>query len=531
MDGLSSGLGARGDAGVVARPDGRVELTAEGEALIGQAGLANHDLAPVPLERRTWRTYSYLALWMGMAHGIPSYTLASSLIALGMAWYQAVLTIALGNLIVLIPMLLNSHAGTKYGIPYPVFVRASFGLRGANLPAMLRALVACGWFGIQTWIGGQAIFTLVGAFAGSGWLHAASLDGFPATEWVCFAIFWLLQMALILRGIEVLRRLEWWVAPLTLVGAAALLIYMVLRAHGLGPMLSQGSSLGWGGAFWPVFFPALMGVIGYFSTMALNMPDFTRFGRSQREQIVGQIAGLPTTMTAFSLLAVLITSATVVVFGKAVWDPITLIGTFSSPIVVVICLLIVMMTTLATNVAANTVGPAYDFSNLYPRRIGFRAGALITGLVAVVFQPWQLISNPHLYVFTWLDVGGSVLGAVAGVMIADYWVLRRTRLDLVGLYRPDHVSYAYRGGWNWRAVLAFAVGGLLALGGAYSAPGQGPFPQDGLIPALRPLYNYGWLVATLAALVVYIALSRLAPAAATGHDRTGLRTANLGDAV
>jgi NCS1 family nucleobase:cation symporter-1 len=498
--------------------DGRVELTAEGRALVTQASLTNQDLAPVPMERRTWRTYSYLALWMGIAHGIPTYTLASSLIALGMAWYQAVLTIAIGNIIVLVPMLLNSHAGTKYGIPYPVYARAAFGVRGANLPALIRALVACGWFGIQTWIGGQAIFTLIGAFAGSGWLHAASFWGFPATQWLCFAIFWIVQMALILRGMEVLRRFEWWAAPLTIVGAVALLIYMVSRAHGLGPMLSAGSTLGWGGAFWPVFFPALMAVIGYFSTMALNMPDFTRFGRSQREQIAGQVTGLPTTMTVFSLLAVLITSATTVVYGKAIWDPVELVGNFSSPIVVLICLLLVMVTTLAANVAANTVGPAYDFSNLSPRRIGFRTGAVITGVIGVLIEPWRLISDPHLYIYTWLDVAGSVLGAVAGVLIADYWIVRRTRLDLVALYRADRLVYAYRGGWNWRAVTAFGIGGLLAMGGAHSDPGQGPFPAGGLIPVLRPLYDYGWLVAILPAFAVYLVLSRLFPATATESE-------------
>jgi NCS1 family nucleobase:cation symporter-1 len=306
-------------------PDGRVGLASTDE--IAASGYANGDLAPLPIERRTWTTYNYTALWIGMSHCIPTYLLASGLILVGMNWVQALVTIALANLIVLVPMLLNSHAGTKYGIPYPVFARASFGLRGANLPAVLRALVACAWFGIQTWIGGEGFFILIGALAGNGWTHATpAFGGYPWTQWLSFAIFWVLQMAIIVRGMNTLRRFENWAAPVVLVAVIALFVYMVTKAHGFGPILSEPAKLGWGSKFWPIFFPSLMGMIAFWSTMSLNMPDFTRFGRGQRQQVIGQTLGLPTTMFFFSLLAVLITAASQKIYGAPIWDPIQLSG-------------------------------------------------------------------------------------------------------------------------------------------------------------------------------------------------------------
>jgi NCS1 family nucleobase:cation symporter-1 len=489
--------------------DGRHALADHAD--LSASPLYNSDLAPVPIQRRTWNTYNYAALWIGMAHNIPSYLLASGLILLGMDWIQAIMTIALGNLLVLVPMLLNSHAGTKYGIPYPVFARASFGVYGANLPAILRGLVACGWFGIQTWIGGLAIFTLAGAVIGESWTDAAHLGGYPWTQWLSFAVFWLLNIYIILRGMDTLRRFENWAAPFVLVVALFLLVWMVSKAHGFGPILHQPSKLGWGKDFWPVFFPALMGMIAFWSTLSLNMPDFTRFGGSQRQQVIGQVLGLPTTMTFFSLLAVLITSATVVVYGKAIWDPVELTGRFSNPVVIVFALFTLAVATLSVNVAANVVSPSYDFSNAFPRLISFRTGGIITGILGILIQPWRLLTNPHLYIFTWLDFYGGCLGAVAGVLVADYWLLRRTELRLADLYRVDG-EYRYASGWNWRGVVSVLLGMVLAVGGAHSTENQGPFPGDGLIPFLRPLYSYSWVVGLLSAIVAYYALSVLFPA-------------------
>jgi nucleobase:cation symporter-1, NCS1 family len=500
---------ARGDE--VVYSDDRRELAPNARAELESSPLYNPDLAPVPIERRTWNTYNYFALWVGMAHNIPTYLLASGLIALGMDWKQALLTIALGNLLVLVPMLLNSHAGTKYGIPFPVFARASFGAFGANFAAILRGLIACGWFGIQTWIGGLAIFTLTGAVLGKGWTEATVLWSYPWTQWLSFLIFWLLNLFIILRGMETLRRFENWAAPFVLVVAVFLLIWMYNKANGFGPILSQPSKLGWGANFWPIFFPALMGMIAFWSTLSLNMPDFTRFGGSQRQQVIGQILGLPTTMTFFSLIAVLITSATVVVYGEPIWDPIALTGRFSNNFVIVFALFTLVVATLSVNVAANVVSPSYDFSNAFPKLISFRTGGIITGLLGILIQPWRLLANPELYIFTWLEFYGGMLGAVAGVLIADYWLLRRTELALGDLYRPSGI-YRYSAGWNWRGLVAVITGMLLAVGGANSKPGGGPFPADGVIPFFKPLYSYSWIAGLLTAFLLYYVLSVLFPA-------------------
>ncbi|MET7285450.1 NCS1 family nucleobase:cation symporter-1 [Streptomyces sp. NPDC005573] len=489
-------------------PDGRVALT--DPAVLDDSRFANADLVPVAIERRTWGTYNYLALWVGMAHCIPSWTLASGLVALGMDWKQAVLTIALANVIVLGPMLLSGHAGTKYGIPFPVFARASFGVRGANLPAMVRAAVACCWFGIQTWIGGEGIFLLAGKLFGDDWLNAGSTAGTPWTQWLSFLVFWLVEVAIITRGMETLRRVENWAAPLVIVGALVLLGFMAAKAGGFGPLLDQPSRLGWGSDFAKVFFPSLMGMIGFWSTLSLNIPDFTRFGGSQRAQLWGQALGLPTTMTLFAVLSVLVTSGSQAVYGVPVWDPIALSAKMSNTVGALFALLIVMVATLSVNIAANVVSPAYDLSNLLPKLVSFRTGALITGVVGILIMPWKLIANPHVYIFTWLGFVGGLLGTVAGILVADYWIVRGTRLALGELYRSDG-RYWYTGGWNLRAVAAFVVGGVLAVGGSYSTVvggvKQGPFPADGVIPFLKPLADYGWAVGLASAVLLYTLLS------------------------
>jgi nucleobase:cation symporter-1, NCS1 family len=502
-------------------PDGRHELKPEVDASLDASPLHNGDLAPVPIAKRIWSTYNYVALWIGMAHNVATWTLAAGLVPLGMAWYQAILTLMLANDIVLVPMLLNSHAGTKYGIPFPVFARASFGVIGANLPALIRAGVACGWFGIQTWIGGGAIYTLVGALVGDSWTKASPISiGFgqfasqPATLWLSFAIFWILNIFIILRGMDFIRRFENWAAPVVLIVGIFLCVWMVGQAGGLGPIVDDAGTLGWGDKFWPVFFPSLMAMIAFWSTLSLNMPDFTRFGQSQRAQAIGQVLGLPTTMTLFPLLAVLTTSASQVVYGTAIWDPVALTGKFSNPIVIVLALFTLAVATLSVNVAANTVSPSYDFSNAWPKRISFRTGGLITGVVGILIQPWNLYNDPHSYIFTWLGTYGGATGAIAGVLIADYWWVRRTNLKLADLYRRNG-AYSYASGWNWRAVVALLVGIVFAIGGSYTPAGaSGPFPADGIIPILKspfPFADYSWVVGLVVSFVLYGVLTMLAP--------------------
>ena len=467
----------------IEHPDGRIELRAP-EAL-ARSALYNADLAPVPVARRTWSTWDYAALWISMAHCIPTYTLASGLIGDGMSWWQALGTILLGNLIVLAPILANSHPGTKYGVPFPVFARAAYGTRGSNLPALMRALIACGWFGINAWIGGFALHTFFAAIY-RGWpTLLGDWNGFPVTRWIAFALFWGLNVLIIFRGMELVRRLERWAAPFVLVMTAVLVGWAIWRANGLGPIMARGSSFKDGKTFFDVFVPSLTATIGFWSTLSLNMPDFTRFGRSQREQMVGQVVALPSTMTVFAGMGILITSATVLIYGRAISDPIELGGLFDdgSPagsLVVGIAMFTVVIATLAVNIAANVVSPANDFANAFPRRISFARGGLITGVIGVAMMPWELLKNPARYIGGWLVGYSGSLGAVAGVLIVDYWYIRRGTLDLAALYTDDG-AYAYRGGVNAAAVIATLAGAGVALAGMFWEP-------------LRPIYDWSWFV-------------------------------------
>src|SRR5581483_7868860 len=447
--------------------------------------LYNDDLAPVPAERRTWGLYNYASLWVAMSVCIPTYMLASGLIAGGMSWWQAICTILLGNLIVLVPMLLNAHAGAKFGIPFPVLVRASFGVRGANIPAVLRALVACGWFGIQTWIGGQAIFSMLQIV----WPDAGRL---PGGIWICFFAFWALNIAVIWRGIETIKFLEGIGAPFMLGIGLLLLWWITGKAGGFGPVLSSPSKFHTTAEFMRFFIPSLTGMVGFWATVALNIPDFTRYARSQKAQVVGQALGLPAAMTLYSFIGVAVTSASAVLFGQPIWDPVELLGKFNQPVIAFIALIALLVATLNTNVAANVVSPSNDFSNLNPRLISFRTGGLITGAVGILMMPWKLLSDFSAYIFGWLVGYSGLLGPIAGVMIADYFLIRRSRLKVSDLYRRNGL-YEYDSGVNGRAVAALAAGIVIALLGL-------------VIPALRLLYDYAWFVGFGVAGAVYVAL-------------------------
>jgi nucleobase:cation symporter-1, NCS1 family len=452
---------------------------------VRNSSLYNEDLAPVPVERRTWGTYNYAALWIAMSVNIPTYLLASSMIAGGMSWKQAIFTVFLGNVLVLVPMLLNAHAGAEYGIPFPVFARSAFGVLGANVPAMLRALVACGWFGIQTWIGGEAIYAMVVALAPS----AKNVSwGVP----VCFVVFWALNLAVILRGIKTIRFLQGITAPFLLLIGVALLLWARAKAGGFGPMLATPSKFQTFGEFFRFFIPSLTGVVAFWATVALNIPDFTRYAKGQREQMVGQALGLPTTMTFYSFIGIAVTSATVVVFGQAIWDPVAVLARLGSPIAVVIAMVALLMATLNVNVAANVVSPANDFSNLWPRKISFRTGGLLTCLIGVLMQPWKLLASYGNYVSGWLVGYSGFLGPVAGILICDYFVRRKKILNAEDLYRRGGL-YEFSQGVNWRAIVALAAGCAVAFVGLVYAP-------------VRVLYDYSWFVGFGVSFVAYWAL-------------------------
>ncbi len=460
--------------------------------------LYNNDLAPTQTAQRTWGTYNYIALWFSMSMEVTTYMLASSLIAGGMDWKEALGTILLGNVIVCVPMILNAHAGAKYGIPFPVFVRASFGLRGANLPAMLRAIVACGWFGIQSWLGGQAIHAMLGVIAPRLALQ-------PAALWICFLGFWLLNMLIVWRGVESIRFLQSFSAPFLLLMSLVLLFWMVRKAGGFGPMLATPSRFGTRHDFLHFFFPSLTAMVGYWATLSLNIPDFTRYSKSQESQIVGQALGLPLAMTLYSFIGIAVTSASTVVFGEAIWSPITLLGRFHQPFVAALALFSILIATLNVNIGANVVSPSNDFSNLAPRLISFRTGGLITGFLGLAMMPWKLMSSFGTYIFGWLVGYSGLLGPVAGIMVADYFLLRGTRLDIVSLYRRGG-PYEYSNGVNPRALVALVAGVVVALIGL-------------AVPALRFLYDYAWFVGFFLAGALYTLLMRGAPSLAHKPER------------
>ena len=471
--------------------------------------LINEDIAPTRIIDRKWGTYDIAALWISMSACIPTYMLASSLISEGMNWYEAVLTVFLGNTIVLVPMILNAHAGTKYGIPFPVYCRAAFGVRGANIPAMLRALVACGWFGIQSWIGGWAIYKLITIYIPSWDRLPTWFAGINAPQLASFLFFWGINMLVIYRGIDSIRFLLNLKAPLLIALGLALLGWAYKQAGGFGPMLSQPSQFVPGGPkegrFWEVFFPSLTGMIGFWATLSLNIPDFTRYSRTQRDQVLGQAIGLPTTMALYSFIGVAVTSATIVIYGGfPIWDPVVLITRFTNPLVLAVSLFALCLATLATNLAANVVSPANDFANLSPSRISFRMGGLITGVIGILIQPWKLVADPSGYIFTWLVGYSALLGPIGGILIGDYYFVRRTVLKPVDLYSVRG-AYTYSGGFNPKAIAALVLGvapavpGFLGTVGLLSPESVGPF--------LMALYGYAWFVGFFVAIAVYLALT------------------------
>jgi NCS1 family nucleobase:cation symporter-1 len=511
--------------GAMHDPELAREALAELPEDIGHSPLFNPDLAPVPQSRRVWSTYNFAALWISMAHCIPTYMLAGGLIAVGMNWWQALLTIGLGNLIVLVPILLNAHPGTKYGIPFPVLARASFGTRGANVPAVLRAIVACGWFGIQTFIGGEAVKTfLVAMWPEFGTLGGTtSLLGLSLSSALTFLLFWGLNIFIIFRGMNAVRVFENWAAPIVLVMAAILLGWAVTEAHGLGPMLDHPPMEA--AAFWKVFIPSLTGMIGFWATLSLNIPDFTRFGRGQREQMLGQALGLPTTMIAFSAMGVVITSAAQAILSgvdvSKLWDPVFILSQLTSatppagrsePLIVsaatrglvaVIALLGVGVATVSVNIAANVVSPANDFANLSPKHISFKTGGLITGLLGIAMMPWRLLSSADVYIFNWLVGYSALLGPIAGIMIADYWILRKQSLDVPDLYRVNG-RYA---GVRWPAVGALVLGVLPNLPGFLKTAHLTEGPHD----FFDDLYVYAWFTGFIVSGAAYLAGSMLRP--------------------
>ncbi|MDX2428112.1 MAG: NCS1 family nucleobase:cation symporter-1 [Xanthomonadales bacterium] len=470
--------------------------------LDSELDLSNADIAPVPESQRDWKAISFFTLWVGMAVNIPSYMIAASLIDGGMSWQQAMWTVLLGNLIVFVPMSLSGHAGTKYGIPFPVFARASFGVRGSHIPSLLRAIVACGWFGIQTWIGGAAIYTIVliiWPVVADGPAMMPEWVGVSLIQFACFMLFWAMNIWLIWKGINSIRILEHVAAPFLLLCGLALLAWAYQGANGFGPMLQAGSKFQTSSEFWNLFWPSLTAMVGFWATLTLNISDFTRYASSQRAQVVGQLSGLPSTMTLFAFIGVAVTSATIIIFGEAIWDPVVLVRRFESHTLVFFSMIAVIIATISTNAAANVVGPANAFSNMMPSKIDFKRGGYITGIIGILIMPWKLIADPSGYIFTWLIGYSALLGPVIGIILVDYFLIRKTELNVEDLYRSKGI-YA---GFNPVAIVALVIGvlpnipGFLANIGLYSGSGF-----------IVNLYNYAWFIGLGISSLVYYVLMR-----------------------
>lgn len=532
-------------------------------------GLINNDIKPATEAERHWSVMNMASLWVGMVVCVPTYTLAAGLLDQGMSWWQAVLTIMVGNVVVLVPMVLNGHAGTKYGVPFPVLARASFGIRGAHIPSMLRALVACGWFGIQTWFGGFAIYQLVNAMfdktatamnaeqllaygyadkatalaAGAtevvqlGMLESAKLPffGINPAELACFVLFWALQIAIIYKGVESIRLLETVAAPF-LIGIGVVLLgwawyssgvvadQMVAAGFtdyadkgGFGSMFAMQGEFGPGGEkegqFLWTFIPSLTAMVGFWATLSLNIPDFTRYAKSQRDQVLGQAIGLPTTMTLFAFISVAVTGATTVIFADPttgeladpVWDPTVLAGMIGGGATIVVSLFMLAVATLSTNIAANVVSPANALINLAPQRFTFQLGGYITAALGFAIMPWKLIASTGGYIFTWLVGYSALLGPIVGILIADYFVLRRTNLDLEGLYKHQG-PYTYSNGFNPAAIVALVLAVLPNIPGFLHQAG---LFGDGVVPGIfDTIYLYAWFVGFALAAVIYLALMK-----------------------
>jgi nucleobase:cation symporter-1, NCS1 family len=445
----------------------------------------NDDLRPCTLAEHSWPGSKFAALWVGMCLCLPTYSLASGMIALGMNWWESVLTILTGSAIVMAAILLVSHAGTKFGIPYPVFARLWFGTRGAHAPALARAVIGAGWFGINSWFGGQALDAILG--------HVLPVwNGVAIHLGIAFAIFWAINVLIATRGPQAIGRLAQFSAPTLALGAIALLLWALTSEHGFGPILGAPATIH-GPAFWAVFYPSVVGVIAFWATLALNIPDYTRYAKTQRGQMLGQISSMPLTMAAFSFVGIAVTSTTVILYGKALWDPVDLIVTFPTPVVIIAGILVIL-SSVTINVGANVMAPARAFQNLWPQRIGFATGAVLTGLLSLAMQPWYVLSTFATYIFTWLGTYGAMLGSFDGIAIADYWLVRQTRLDLAQLYTSDG-RYSYARGINIRAVIAVLVGWGLALLGL-------------AVPALHFLWSGGWIFSLLGGLIAYWLLMR-----------------------
>ncbi|WP_299079540.1 NCS1 family nucleobase:cation symporter-1 [uncultured Paraglaciecola sp.] len=467
-----------------------VELNVQQD--VQDSPLYNQDIAPTKIAQRTWHKGNVAALWVGMSICVPTYTLGGVLTAyFGLSVVEALITILIANLIVLIPLTLNAFSGTKYGIPFPVLLRSSFGLYGSNVPCLIRAFVACGWFGIQSLFGGIACHLLFSAFS-SSWAALGS-----SGEVYGFFLFWALNLYVVIKGANAIKHLENWSAPLLLLVGLGLMFWALPQIN-LSEVLATKANRPESDAATPYLMAGVTAMVGFWATLSLNIPDFSRYVKSQKDQIIGQVLGLPLTMFFFASLGVILTSASTVLVGETISDPINLIGKIDSPILVGVAMLLIIIATLSTNSAANIVSPTNDFQNVAPKFINEKRGVLLTGLIGLLMMSWELLKKMHwiesdvsvesLY-SNWLLGYSSLLGPIAGIMIVDYFVINKQQLDLVSLY--------LRGGKyadvNMQGMIAFAVPVALTIFTLMTG-------------YMNWFYSYGWFTGSLLGAAIYYAL-------------------------
>ncbi|GLT89869.1 hypothetical protein SLE2022_078310 [Rubroshorea leprosula] len=467
--------------------------------------LTNDDLKPTTIDQRTFSWWEMASLWIGLVVGVPSFYLAGSLVDLGMAWWQGIATVVAANVILLLPLVLTGHPGTKYGIPFPVLARSSFGIRGAHVPTLLRALVGCGWYGIESWIGGEAIFLLLPRSIKESTLsRTIPWLGTSPLEFACFMAFWLAQLTIVWKGMEGIKELEKYSAPILIILTTSLLIWAYVKAGGLGHMLSLSSRLS-SSEFWSLFFPSLTANISFWATLALNIPDFTRYAKTQKDQIIGQV-GLPIFMGAFTFVGLAATSSTKVIFGELISNPIQLLGQIGGFTTMIIAILGISLATITTNIAANVVAPANALVNLSPSKFTFRRGALLTALLGIAFQPWRLLKSSESFVYTWLVGYSALLGPIGGVVLADYYILRGMNLSINDLYSlSPSGAYYYSGGYNLAAMAALVIGILPVVPGFLQNVGVLSSVPDAFVV----IYNNAWFFSFFSAGVLYWFLSCL----------------------
>jgi len=454
----------------------------------------NDDIAPTKAAQRTWSKWNVASLWVGMAICVPTYLLGGVLTAyFGLSVSEALWTILIANIVVLVPLTLNAFPGTRYGIPCPVVLRASFGIVGSNLPSLVRAIVACGWFGIQTLYGGIAIHLLLSAMFDS-W---AALGG--TGEVIGFFIFWVANITIVIRGSESIKHLETLAAPLLLLVAIGLLVWAVPQVS-MSEVLATPANRPADASFVKYFMAALTAMVGFWATLSLNIPDFSRFAKSQRAQIAGQIIGLPLTMLMFAGLGVVLTAASFDLVGETITDPVNLIGKIDNPVWVVLSMLMIILATISTNTAANIVSPTNVFQNVAPKYINENKGVILTGIIGILIMAWELlkklgwlesdVSLDSLY-SNWLLGYSSLLGPIAGIMIVDYFIIKGQKYDLLALYQ-DNAGYP---AWNKAGMTAFLVPVSLTV--IAITTGE-----------LSWFYTYGWFTGSILGGLIYYFVAR-----------------------